>query len=348
MLYAYAMDRTACGHYRVVWPSEALAKAGYPSAKIVYPDEESGVRVDLDHHKQVKGVVVPSDCTAVLLQRPTSEMLVETIPFMQAKGIKVIVDIDDDLGSINPRHPSWQALHNERTGAPGHTWKATQRACAIADRVIASTPALLDRYARHGRGVVCRNSLPSLPSILVDCLDQPLTVGWPGLIDTHPDDLRVLGAAFHRLGLPVHIIGAAPLVPHLVPSRILGGVEPTFHGTVQFDQWLPTIEEVLGGGRGIGVAPLEPSRFNMAKSWIKPLEMAAAGVPVVSSDTPEYLALGIGLFASKPKQWLAQLRRLADSVDFRLAEIERNREIAAKHVYDNDLETWFNAWHTWT
>lgn len=356
MLYAYPMDRYGCGHYRVVWPSEALTRQGFPGAKLVFPDQESGVRVDIDHHKRVRGVVLPDDCSAVLLQRPTSEVLVDTIPFMQRKGIKVLIDIDDDLGSINPRHPSWHALHKEHTGAVGHTWKATEKACAIADRVIVSTPALANRYGKHGRVKLCRNSL-SVDAFAVskDSLDtdlkvsktNPLSLGWPGLLDTHPDDLRVLGATYQRLGLPVHIIGAEPNVRHIVPRRVLGGVEPTFEGMVQFEDWLATIDRVLGHGRGIGIAPLEPGRFNAAKSWIKPLEMAVVGVPVVSTPTPEYLALGVGLFAEKPKQWLAQLRRLADSGDFRLSEIERNRKIAEKHTYENDVETWFNAWHTW-
>jgi hypothetical protein len=66
----------------------------------------------------------------------------------------------------------------------------------------------------------------------------------------------------------------------------------------------------------IGVVPLSNVPFNHAKSWIKGIEYAAAGVPFIASRLPEYQELkdkhGIGLVAKNPIQWRKQIESLAD------------------------------------
>src|SRR5689334_24701002 len=49
-----------------------------------------------------------------------------------------------------------------------------------------------------------------------------------------------------------------------------------------FDAWPRALSAL-----GIGLAPLADSTFNRAKSWLKPLEMAAVGVPCVMSALPD-------------------------------------------------------------
>jgi len=64
-----------------------------------------------------------------------------------------------------------------------------------------------------------------------------------------------------------------------------------------------------------GIVPLSDIPFNKAKSAIKGLEYAAAGLPFVASDLDSYRQLsdeGIGIIASKPRNWISNLSLLRD------------------------------------
>lgn len=177
----------------------------------------------------------------------------------------------------------------------------------------------------------------------------PLRVGWPGSIITHPDDLGPTLPALHRLSIaPLFALGPHPH-PTSEHRRKPLARQPysdmVFSGKIDFDEWLPYIAEHLD----IGIAPLETSRFNEAKSWLKPLELAAAGTPFVASATSEYTQLKAGLLARKPNDWYRQLRTLLNDADLRQAEIERNRLIAQSHTYDNPhvMDDWAKVFAPW-
>jgi hypothetical protein len=71
----------------------------------------------------------------------------------------------------------------------------------------------------------------------------------------------------------------------------------------------------------------------MAKSNIKGLEYAAAGIPFVASPTPSYLELkedGIGLVARKRRHWKPLLSSLRDP-EQRLLAAKTNREKVDKY-----------------
>jgi hypothetical protein len=79
----------------------------------------------------------------------------------------------------------------------------------------------------------------------------------------------------------------------------------------------------------IGIVPLSDVPFNHAKSFIKGLEYAAAGVPFVSSYSPEYQHLadcGIGRVAKSDLEWQEHLDCLLDP-KIRIFEREKNKEI---------------------
>jgi hypothetical protein len=98
---------------------------------------------------------------------------------------------------------------------------------------------------------------------------------------------------------------------------------------------------------GIGIAPLADTRFNAAKSWLKPLEMSALGVPWVASPRPEYAALhaaGAGLLADRPKDWYRQLKALAASTARRVELSEAGRELARLHTIEANAWRWWEVW----
>ena len=79
----------------------------------------------------------------------------------------------------------------------------------------------------------------------------------------------------------------------------------------------------------IGIVPLNDLPFNHAKSYIKGLEYAAAGVPFVSSYSPEYEYLanaGVGRVAHNAEEWQYHLKELIDP-KLRKDEADVNYEI---------------------
>jgi hypothetical protein len=161
-------------------------------------------------------------------------------------------------------------------------------------------------------------------------------------VASHPGDLAVLSRALPRLQVdwganPFVIAGPEPH-PGFNMTRLVG-VPGTFTGAVTFADWIGHVSRALD----IGTAPLEDNRFNLSKSWLKPLELAAAGVPFVRSTTPEYEALGAGLPAAGHKEWRHQLTRLINDPDLCASEVERNHQIAARHTYDLHAESWYEA-----
>jgi uncharacterized membrane protein YccC len=95
------------------------------------------------------------------------------------------------------------------------------------------------------------------------------------------------------------------------------------------------------------VAPLAQTTFNEAKSWLKPLEYSACGVPWVGSPSSEYLKLAQlcgAKTAERPKEWYRELRRLIEQLSVREEASGRCREAAANLTYEGNAHLWAEAW----
>lgn len=339
-VYVYPADRTGCGLYRMQAPARALRAQGV-DVQVVMPSGRSthvGLNGYQDEHGNLVHVDVPGDADVMVLQRITSPQLVQAIPLIRAKGIAVVVDMDDDLTCIDPRNIAWTALH-PRMGTPGHTWENATRACMAATLVTVSTPALLATYAPHGRGVVLENCVPA-KYLTVEHHDSDV-IGWPGSVHSHPDDPTVVGSSVSRL---VHEGHRFTIVGSGEGTREVFALDrdPDATGAVELDDWPHAVARI-----GVGIAPLKDTRFNSGKSWLKPLEMAAVGVPWVASPRPEYVRLhrlGCGVLADKPSRWYRHLRDLATNPRMRDELSAAGREVAAEWTAEARAWRWAEAW----
>jgi glycosyltransferase involved in cell wall biosynthesis len=119
---------------------------------------------------------------------------------------------------------------------------------------------------------------------------------------------------------------------------------PEFSDSVSLENWPIELAKL-----GIGIAPLADTLFNSRKSWLKPLELNACGVPFVASPREEYKRLvdrgAGGLLAKKPKDWHRQLTRLTSDEQFRKALSATGREFAKTMVIEDHAELWLEAWN---
>jgi hypothetical protein len=337
----YPADAFGCGSFRMRWPGEACAQAGHDVSVVEPKDRKLRVVMEGDTVKDVLDV----DADVVVLQRVTHAYMAQAISVMRGKGITVVVDVDDDLSSIHPSNPAWKMHHpgNEGKRLAGgqvhrHSWRNLARACRDATLVTVSTPALLDVYARHGRGHVLPNYLPDmyygLPRTDSD------TIGWPGSFHSHPNDPEVVGGSISRL-----VEEGASFVMRGDSSgagKALGLAEDPAGGAVPIEEWPRAVAEL-----GVGIAPLADTRFNRSKSWLKPLEMSAAGVPWVASPRAEYARLhkmGAGILADRPRVWYRELKRLRESSALRQELSEAGRAVAEQLRLRDNAWRWADAW----
>lgn len=366
----------------MIWPAQAAADAGYDvhlgeelePIQIAWSEE---FKDDPPPWVQAQAVISAPDVDVMVFQRVIHRQFTDVIPLLQARGIKVVVDIDDLFDSVDRHNAAWYALdphwHSvpeverlcKKYGAARATRKSSdglylylpdhvsnsnrinlKDAMRHADLVTVSTPALGEAYQSVGTPIrVVRNGPPA--SFLFDP-DQRAShpvpvVGWTGSIATHPGDLEEMGPALaqvrRRHDSVFTVIGTG------VGVRQRVGIDPDVTaGWVDLDQY-PAAYSALD----IALCPLRDTRFNRAKSWIKPLEAACVGAVPIMSPTPEYCLLaeqGIGLLAKNPREWAGTLRRLIMEPDERLALARSGFAVAARLLVNEQVESWVRAWRS--
>lgn len=342
-VYVYPAGLDGCGYYRLIWPAQALIAQGH-DVRVVMPNERDDERYQLTarlHGDEIVDAIIPEDADLLVLQRVTHRNLARAIPFIRAKGVAVVVDMDDDLTRIHPQNPAYAWLHPDNRTE--HNWVNASLACRNATWVTTSTPALQRVYAAHGRGSVLYNMLEDRAFGLAGTADTG-SFGWTGNLRSHPDDPRVTGNTVARLvneGFPFYMVGNP------------GGVAKEFRiredqvgtsGVVDSTVWL----EVLSALH-VGMAPLADSSFNAAKSWLKPLELSARGVPTVMSPRAEYRRiheLGVGVLAPRPKDFYREIRRLLTDDAWHAEVRERSLEAVRPLTVGANAWRWAEAWAT--
>ncbi len=337
-IYVYVADLTGCGYYRAIWPAEQVARQTDHEVRIIGPNDNREISAEIDQRTGRVVAVNTPDCDVMVLQRVTHKYLAQAIPFIRENGIAVVIDMDDDLSSIHPHNPAWVGLHPKN--GLDHNWRHAVEACEAATLVTVSTTALLRRYARRGHGVVLRNCVPQR-YLDVKHEDSDL-IGWGGSLHSHPDDVSQLGSSISQLVDDGHRFATVG-DPRGVAATLRLGDRMISLGIAPLDEW-PTMLTKFG----VGLAPSAPSEFNTAKSWLKPLEMAAVGVPCVISPRDEYVRLhqqcGVGLIAKKQRDWYRLIKQLVTTPSMRQELSIAQREGVSRQTYEIRAQYWAYAW----
>lgn len=354
IVYVYPADIYGCGYYRLIWPAEALRAQGH-DVRVVLPSMREGIGGSLDSKSsELVDVHFPPDADVIVLQRVSNKNMSRAVAMMRAKGVAVVVDMDDDLTKIDPSNPAFAPLQVGGFGLVAHhDYRNAHRACMDATLVTVSTPALLSVYAPHGRGLVLENRVPAA-YLDVDHVDST-TIGWPGSVHSHPDDLRPLGPSVQRLVREgVDYLGIGPDFDRQPGDgglrRALGlDEDPPCSGTVSMTDWPLAVARL-----GVGLAPLADTRFNAAKSWLKPLEMMAVGVPFVASPRAEYRKIACAAYdvvgatkvlAETPKDWYRKIKALVRDASLREDLGELGREyVRESATIEGNAWRWLQAW----
>ena len=350
-------DAGGCGHYRLIWPSNALQRAGCDvrvatlehTWQTMCTDDivqEQGFDGRTHYYKipRVVDILDPPDVDVLVMQRPLRRQAVQMMSILQTKGIKIVVELDDDFEAVSPRNIAWKDTHPRLSPDRNHLF--LREACKIADLVTVSTPALAKRYGRWSRRppIILPNCVPESYTKLRPIPHTGTYIGWSGKVETHPDDLQqtrgVVASVARNVGAQIAVIGPGDYV-----HRNLGmGADQH----VVASGWVPIRDYPLHLAQlDVGIVPLEISPFNHAKSWLKGLEFAAVQVPFVASPTDPYrlaFVAGAGRLAARPQDWGREIRRLLEDDQHRADVVGRGYEFACHWTYENQAEHWWDAW----
>lgn len=337
-IVVYPSDMHGCGQYRLILVAQHLQKQGH-DIEIVWPSNRAGIGGMIDNQTgRVVEAIIPPGADVIVIQRPTHTRLAQGVPLIRQKGVAVVVDMDDDLTCVHPANAAFLNMHPKTRTM--HSWQDAYQACHDATTVTVSADALLKVYAPHGRGAVLPNCVPA--AYLDITHPNSGVIGWGGSIHSHPDDLQVTGPAIAKLvrqGATFKNVGP----PAGIREALRLDVEPDATGTVPFDRWPHELAQL-----GVGIAPLADTKFNRSKSYLKPLEMAACGVPWVGSPRAEYTKLhnlGAGLLADKPRDWQRHLTRLHTNPSLRQELSQAGRDVAAELTVEHNAWRWAQVWN---
>ena len=311
-----------CAWYRCVLPSREVQKYGWETAVgLPRVNEEQGIGVA---HED--GMLVGWDVSVFKL------MMHRVVPTvfrtMQGRGERIIVDVDDFHYGLHEDNVAFNATKPHEN--PENNRAFYEVGIRTADTVTVSTAFLADFYSARCRDVrVIRNALDADRYEPIEQPETP-TIGWVGGTLWRSGDIELLRdwlpAFVQDYGVKVHHSGHIPGDPHHFGARAgLKRVGTTvMHPVATYPSLLSHFH--------IGLVPLTRNPFNEAKSYLKGLEYAAAGIPFIATPTEEYRLLaeaGVGRLANTPEEWRDHAMELLD-VDVRRAEAARQREIVVR------------------
>ena len=342
MILVECSDRFGTGMLRLGWPAQYLQEAGHDDIKLDWPDTRWGIGAKLRQSDQtVVGAFVPPGTTTIVIQRATHKHLVDSIPFFQEQGVRCVVDIDDALDWVHPSNPAYTGL---RPGNPSlHSWLNLRRACQMADAVTVTTPALATMY---------RPDAVILPNLMPDHFYgreriDSTEICWPASLPSHPNDAEEVTGVLDRVtrdtGAKVRLIGEGEHAEPLLTRAFGLSTPPILQEFVSMEDWPRFLASL-----GVGIAPLAGTKFNAAKSWLKPLELMTAGVPWVGSDRVEYRRLfeetGVGTVVRKQSDWYRALKRLVTDDQFRADQSAAGVEAAESYRLRDRAHLWLEVW----
>jgi len=213
-----------------------------------------------------------------------------------------------------------------------HYFNIIEKATAL----ITSTPFLKEFYEKKHPGkpiFLVRNGIDlDRWKMRNDHSGYLPTFGWVGATPWRSGDLEILNPGFGQFlenrRVKFHHSGSIVNAPKV--SKQIGMSDSIF--TSEPMKPIMTYPEMFRK-IDVGIVPLSNVEFNEAKSFIKGLEYAAAGIPFIASPSSEYKYFaekGVGRIANNQLEWVAHAEELLDP-KIRKEERIKNRELVKEH-----------------
>lgn len=287
--------------WRTMWPARELVRRGY-DAVAAAQDVRRQVEVfgnDTIVLHITAGAWMESD-TEIATPFSTVRRFLDLV---QPHGGRLFVSFSDDLTQLyhvqtaTPHLPITEG--NDYADASGITLRLRlfiadlPVICREVAGVIVTTPRLAEVYGKWAQRIHVAEAYLPRALFAVPHGKGNGRLGWMGTLEVHHRDLELIRPWARDLP-PMHMIGAGRAGADLL--RSWGARDVTWTPPL-FDQRALYAE--MGRCRA-AIVPLvtegKLGRFNAGKSWIKPMEFLAQGVPTVASAFREYDRLPLPTF----------------------------------------------------
>ena len=315
------LDLPQCKRYRVAQRKEQLERLGYALDVFDMNDADAFMRA------------LPGASAAIYYRVSFDPIVVESILYARALGIKTYYDIDDLI--FTTAYPDdfesyeGQITRNEYISLQ-HGVPLYRNAIRLCDYGLAPNQFLaeeLDGIVRLGRSFIIANGLDSHSDVAFG-------------IGTGSRDQRSVISLFYGSGTRAHNADFNELLaPALLTTLrrfahvrlIIVGYLVLDQAFTEFEQRIDRFPFVDGLAKywsllslaDVNLAVLRPSRTNDCKSEIKWLEAAVLGIPSIVSPTATHrVAIDApreGLFASTTEEWTEGIASLVLDADRRKA-----------------------------
>lgn len=248
------------------------------------------------------------DYKVIVIQQPRGDAWLSQIKAIQARGIKVLYEVDDYLHGVEK-----QASHDYAKWYSKERLKEYEMCMRVCDGIICSTDYIARRYAKYNRHMyVCKNGIDMARYNLTRPERSTTNIGWAGatghmqsLIPWLNEVLQVMreyeDTTFVAIGQPGI---ATAFQRELGESRAIGIpftlMESYPAAMTMFD---------------IALAPAGRTSWYRGKSDLRWLEAASLGVPLIGDPHiyPEIKEGVTGFHAETPEQVGVALRHLVEN-----------------------------------
>jgi glycosyltransferase involved in cell wall biosynthesis len=309
------------GYHRIYLPFQNMERQSRHVVAVPAP----GRRIPIPAVAELEEVDV------LVMQRPAHNMGAKV--FERYGGhVARVYETDDDILTME--------TSNNAFATEPRALESVRRCLRLAELVTVSTPYLAELYAPFNSNIAV---LPNY--VKASLLDMPVkahdrvTIGWQGgishlvdlcavqdplreVLDAHPD------ADMHWIG-----VDYSPLVRR--PCRFTPWSDDVgdYYKAMDFD---------------IAIAPLADVPFNRAKSYLKALDAAARGIPVIAQDMEpyrEFVEDGVtGYLVRSDADWVKRLTELINDGGARREMGAAAKKLAADYTMEGNWERWQTAY----
>lgn len=256
---------------------------------------------------------VHTRCGVIIMQRLMFKDLIDKIKYVRSMPVRPVIinDVDDWYWGLDPSNAAYHLV--QPSFNPNENIDNYAEILRLSDVITVSTPFLQEKmttWLGHPNVVLIENCVTTADFKRRPVGTRQPLIGWVGSTSHRSRDLEELAGLFgpnDRLHHSGHNHG----------SPFFGDRIQSNGARITLSPMYPPKEYARKAFCfDIGIAPLSDQAFNYAKSWIKMLEYAAAGIPAVASNMPEYSRLsveyGIGRIANTLDEWRSHIDELKD------------------------------------
>jgi len=330
-IYAGHDGGSGCAWYRMIMPMRELAKHGHELDMAGGDDPHGGNRPGIQVLDARKADITTAERLDTFDGLSAWRRLA---PFT-----RLVYEIDDDVFSLDPVN-----FGPYQTYSRGDVRDAIAHYAEVSHMVTVTCEPLAEVMREFsGNVVILPNHIPAWVLDLPAPRGERPAVGWMGGSSHGMDILQATGPLQKFLrkfpAWDAVLIGTdyRPAVRH---KRC--GYIPWTHVTKDPEGFYRSIDFE------IGIAPLADTRFNRSKSYLKALEYAARGIPVIASDAECYRPFVVdgvtGFLVRSQNEWLDRLCTLASDDDLRASMGAKAKEVARLHTIEDGWRKWEAAY----